>query len=486
VNRPPDGAGPRGRRPALRRAVALGLALVASGPSVAAAAELSATGSYLLEPQIVDNLDLDGADRDDRRLSFIGQQFRTALSLRSGTVHAAIGLELADGLAGRQSIADPANPRDDVTTLQVSPDTGESPIDFFWARWDMALGVLRAGWFKVDLDSYRLFVGRRGAPALQLDVPLGVFTLQYTMQKVAERTGISTAPSPGGPPAVPAPRSTLLGTGDVDAHYLRLELKNQDLGPLDIRRIAVWGVHAADRRPEDAARLLVAGGTLHLRLGPAALYGEANFLTGEYEGSSPVTLTRGPGTADDELLVAGSPLRGHVAFAGVAVDIGEQVAALPLVVGVEAVRGSGDRSAADGRAGDTTSLRLVHENLDGEFELSRLFGTFVLAEHGEYFKTVDNLTAVKPFLVASIGRQLKLGAAAYRLATTRPVAVTRGGTATGEWSQDLGWQYEASAGWTFASGVTASLLYTYLEPGPALRPGGDPAQTLYTSLRFRF
>jgi hypothetical protein len=461
-------------------ALVFGLALVASTPRASTGADLSVGGSYLLEPQVVYNLDLDAGATDDRRVDFIGQQFKTTLSLRAGSLDAAIGFELADGLVGRQNFGDAANPFDDTTTLQLSPDTGASIIDFFAVRWDMALGDLRAGWFTPGLDSYRLFLGRHGAPSVQLDVPLGVVELQYTFQKVAER-GAPSTPSTGSSASASPDR-----TGDVDAHYLRLQVRAQDLGPVQIRRAAAWGVHAADGRPEDKSRVVVVGGYLDLRLGPLMLYGEGNYLGGEFDGSEPAVASRGPGSTDDETITRGATLRGHVGFFGAGLDLGDTPLDLPLTVGVEALRGSGDRDPGDGRVEDLTSLAIIHRHLDTDFELSRLFGTFALADHSEYMKSVGNLTVVKPFLVASVGRRLKAGVAAYRLMTTRSVPVTLGGTATGERSRDLGWQYEGSLAWIFNPGVTASLLYAYLAPGAALRPGGDPAQLVYTSIQFRF
>jgi hypothetical protein len=459
--------------------VLAGLTLLC-GPGVSDAAELLAGGYLAVEPQLVDNVDLDAGDPDDGTVDFVGLQLKTTLSLRTESLDVAIGLELADGLAGRQAFGDPGNPFDDATALQASPDTGSSIVDFFWARWDMALGVLRAGWFTADLDSYRLVLGRHGAPGVQLDAPLGHAELQYTFQKVAERG------APGTPSTGPSASDSDARTGDVDAHYLRLQLRTLDVGPIQLRRVAAWGVVAGDARPDDEVRVLVVGGYLDLRAGPLMLYGEANYLEGEYDGTRPALVARGPGTTDDETLTAGATLRGHVAFGGAGLDLEQTPLELPVVLGVEGLVGSGDGDPTDGRADDATSLAIVHRQLDTDFELSRLFGTFALGGHTEYVKTVGNLTVVKPYAVASIGRRLRAGLAAYRLATTRSVPVTLDGAATGARSRDLGWQYEGSLAWTFSPQVTASVLYSYLAPGPGLRRDGDPAQLVYTSLQFRF
>jgi hypothetical protein len=490
--RPPSGGTPalrrkRGSRPLRRLAVAAAAGLLVSGtPTLAPAAEFSARGAYQLEPQLADNVDLDAAARDDRRLAYLEHEFHLVFSLRTGAVEAAVGLELTDGAFGRQNVRDPSNPFDDSTTLQLSPDTETSLVDYFWVRWDARPVTLRAGWFTTDLGSSRFFLGEDGAPSAQLEWQPGSLRLQYTYQKVAERAGISTAPAADGAPAVPAPRSTLVGAGDVDAHYLLLDVRRERLGPLEVRRGAVWGVYAADRRPEDQAHLGVVGGQLDLRLGALTLYGEADYLEGTYEGTVAARLDRGPGDVNDETLTAGARLRGAVAFAGTALDLGYWLTWAPVILGAEGLMGSGDREPGDGRAEDITALTIVHENLDDDFELSRLFGAFVLAGHREYLERVANLTVVKPFLAVRLGDALELRGAAYWLRTTRSVAVTLDGTPTGERSRDLGWQYEASARLGLAPGVSLSVVYAYLAPGPGLRPGGDPAQLLYGNLRFQF
>lgn len=456
------------------------LALAAAWPAGAEAAEVSAEGYYRLEPQVVDNIDLDRSSRDDSRIAFLEHEFLFALTFRTGEIEAAVGLELADGIAGRQSIRDSTSPFDDVTVVQLSPDTESSLVDFFWVRWQSEIVTLKAGWFTTDVGSYRLFLGQDGAPSVQLERAFGPLRLQYTYQKVAERLGIAESPE------VPAPRSTLLGTGDVDAHYLLLDVRRQDLGSARLSRAALWGVYAVDRRPEDRAYQGVVGGQLDLRAGPAALYGEADLLFGKYRGTTPVALDRGPGDANDEAFTAGASMAGHVAFLGVSVDTLRSGTARRLQVGVEALRGSGDGDPTDGRADDITSLAIVHSNLDGDFELSRLFGVFPLAGHAEYVKRVGNLTVIKPFVTARVRESVDVGASAYWLQTTRSMAVVQGVTPTGERTRDLGWQYEGWVRVALGPGVSASLQYTYLVPGPGLRPGGDPAQSLYGALALRF
>lgn len=478
------GEGTDSSRPPRRRARLLGLliaALAAAWPDGAGAAEVSAEGYYRLEPYVLDNIDLDRSNPRDRRIAFVEHEFLFALTFRTGEIEAAVGFELADGIAGRQSIRGEADPFDDVTVVELSPDTNSTLVDFFWVRWQPEIVTLKAGWFTNDLDSYRFFLGRDGAPSVQLERMFGPLRVQYTFQKVAERAFITETAS-----SVPAPRSTLVGVGDVDAHYLLLDVRRQDLGPVRLTRGALWGVYASDRRPEDRAYIGVVGGQFSLRSGRVSLYGEGDLLVGKYRGTIPVSLNRGPGTANDEVLSAGAPLRGSVAFLGLAVDALRSGSGRRLQVGVEALRGSGDRDPTDGRAEDVTSLALVHANLEGDFELSRLFGPFPIGGHSQYLKYVGNLTVVKPFVAVRVWESLEVGAAAYWLRTARSVAAVLDGAPTGEWTRDLGWQYEGWARLAMGPGVSAALHYTYLVPGPALRPGGDPAQSLYGALMLRF